>query len=837
MKENATQLPVQKISMSKKGQTWREECVDYVVSRSSDIAHIGSEAYKGMKTGYDLYNSIYDEKELKYVTDPFNQPDGFPAKAQNINLIKPKIDVLLGEEANRPFDLRVRRTSEAAIVARKDTVKQMIEDYVMAEIMSRISPENQQRYQQAIQSGEVLPPEEIYKYATKDSKDIAELSAYYSLMYLKQQLNLKHEFFKGYKDGLLSAHTIYYVGVVNGEPYMERVNPLEFAYDRTADLEFIHESEWCCRRLNMSISELYDRFYDKFSEKQLNELLSMIEDNGAGYGNHKLGKNSLDFQHVETRIFGNADGLNDLYTEREHINIWHACWKSFKKIGFVSVVDPSSQEVVEFEVDEDYKVTGEEIAVEWRWITEVWEGYRAGKEFYFGIQPLEYQHISATNINSTKLPYTGCVYNMTNSKPKSLVELMKPLQYLYIIMWYRLELIIAKDHGRIPLIDITQIPKDMGIDEKKWLHYLTALGVAFVNPYDKSSGIKDRNSNPSQFNQFSALDLSNADSIDRYIQLLSKIEMMIDDISGVSQQREGEIGQNEQVGTADMAVKRSANITEPWVWMHSQVKKHAVTMLLNTAKAAWKGKRKYIEYILDDATRSFCELSDDFFYEDMDIFVDESTKAQQEIETIRALYQPAMQNGASLRDIAEIMSLENITAIKGKLEEIEQKHMEQQQQMQQQEAEMQQQLEQQKQQSLQIQMQMKQMDMEMMKYKTDQDNATRIMVAELQVFGMNDDTASQEAATEVADDGLDILKVQSDMFAAQEEKRLKEREIDMKDKIEQKKLDLEKQKMDFELKLQKQKDQAALVREKLKARTALKNKTNAEAARSKTKKK
>jgi hypothetical protein len=833
MKGNATQLPVQKVSMSKKGQTWREECVDYVVSRSSDLAHIGSDSYKEMKTGYDLYNSIYDEKEIKYVTKPFDQPDGFPARAQDINLIKPKIDVLLGEETNRPFDLRVRRTSEAAIVARKDTVKQMIEDYIMAEIMSRMSPENQQRYQEALQSGEVLPPEEIYKYATNDSKDIAELSAYYSLMHLKQKLNLKHEFFKGYKDGLLSAHTVYYVGVVNGEPFLERINPLEFAYDRTADLEFIHESEWCCRRLNMSISELYDRFYDKFTEKQLNELLHMIEDGNGGYGNAKLGKNSLDFQHVETRIFGNIDGFKDLYNEREHINVWHACWKSFKKIGFVTILDPETQQCIEYEVDEDYKVTGVEISVEWRWITEVWEGYRAGKEFYFGMQPIEYQHISATNINSTKLPYTGCIYNTTNSKPKSLVELMKPLQYLYIIMWYRLELIIAKDHGRIPLIDITQIPKDMGIDEKKWLHYLTALGVAFVNPYDKGAGIQGRNSNPAQFNQFQSLDLSNAESIDKYIQLLSKIEMMVDDISGVSQQREGNVGQNEQVGTADMAVARSATITEPWVWMHSQVKKHAVTMLLNTAKAAWKGKRKYIEYVLDDATRSFCELNDDFFYEDMDIFVEESSKAQQEIETIRALYQPAMQNGASLKDIAEIMSLENITAIKNKLNEIEQKRMEQQQQMQQQEAEMQQQLEQQKQQSLQIQMQMKQMDMEMMKYKTDQDNATRIMVAELQVFGMNDDVASQEAATEVADDGLDMLKTQADIFAQTEEKRLKEQELGLKDKIEKAKIDLERERMEFEMKLQKQKDQSALEREKLKAKTALANPTSGEAKKKK----
>jgi membrane-associated HD superfamily phosphohydrolase len=98
------------------------------------------------------------------------------------------------------------------------------------------------------------------------------------------------------------------------------------------------------------------------------------------------------------------------------------------------------------------------------------------------------------------------------------------------------------------------------------------------------------------------------------------------------------------------------------------------------------------------------------------------------------------------------------------------------------------------------------------------------MVAELQVFGMNDDVASQEAATEVADDGIERLKLESDLFAKTEEKRLKEAELTLKDKIEQAKLKLEKERMEFDLKIQKQKDDAALVREKLKAKTMIANK-------------
>jgi hypothetical protein len=110
-------------------------------------------------------------------------------------------------------------------------------------------------------------------------------------------------------------------------------------------------------------------------------------------------------------------------------------------------------------------------------------------------------------------------------------------------------------------------------------------------------------------------------------------------------------------------------------------------MLLNTSKWAWKDNKTNLQYILDDATRAFITLSDSFFYEDYDVFVEDTTKNQQQIDALKNLMQPAMQNGASLLDITEIITMDNVAMIKNKLEEIEQKRMEQQQAMEQAQAE------------------------------------------------------------------------------------------------------------------------------------------------------
>ena len=817
--------------MSKKTKAWQ---VDYIIGHSQGGSRNGNTRTRKeeMQTYYDLYNSIYNEKDLKYVTNPFKQQDGFPAMAQDYNIIKPKIDLLLGEETKRPFNFRVTRTSDIATSEMQDKAKQMLIDYIQATIMSKLGPEEQQRYQQALESGEIMTPEQMQKYMSKDYKDIAEITAYHSLNYLKNKLNITHEFFKGWKDALIGGEEIYYVGVLNGQPCMQRINPLYFDYDtETSDIEFIHEAQWCCYEMIMSATEIYDRLYDKMSEKQLNELLELMEDGAKGGINPDLRKTSLDYAHIKLH---NINGFtSNPFDGSDNIRLWHCCWKSFKKIGFVTVIDPETGMPEEYEVDETYKETGMELNVEWKWIIEVWEGYRYGEDGYVGIQPVDYQYVSADNPNAQRLPYTGVIYNNTNSRPRSLVSMMKPLQYMYIVLWYRLELAMSRDKGKVVNMDITQIPKSMNIDVSKWMHYLSALGVNFINPYEEGWDIPGREGGkPSQFNQITALDLSMANTIDQYINLMDKIESMLSEISGVSKQREGAIASNELVGNVERSVVQSAHITEPWFWVHNQVKKEAITMLLNTAKYVWKDNKTELHYILDDATRAFITLSEDFFYEDYDIFVEDTTKNQQQIEALRNLMQPAMQNGASLLDIAEIITMDNVTMIKGKLEEIEQKRMEQQQAIEEAQAQREQQMIQMQNEVKEEELMIKEAEMDLEKYKIDSDNATKITVAQLNAYrgveDMDQDNNGIPDPIEIANQALAERKQASDEASKQFEFNTKLREQKMKKEIEYKKIELEKQKLEAQKQLQKQKDDAALEREKLKARTALKNKVAGE---------
>jgi hypothetical protein len=617
-----------------------------------------------MGISYGLYDSEFDKNDFKYITDPYNVGDVFPANMQNYNIIRPKIDLLIGEESKRPFNFRVVQTNDEAVGQAQEAKKQMLMQYMLNEIKGQV------------EDGET--PEFIQKYMKYDYKTIAEETAENIINYLKEKLNLTEEFIKGWKDALSAGEEIYYGSIVNGEPYLERVNPMECEFDRDGYTDFIDEKEWFKRTWYMTATSIYDRFNDIMDESDLDKILDKYSSQSSkSSGPESPFQGVVYKENVSSRFMDNFRTDDRPY---DSIEVNHCVWRSFKKVGFLSTVDENGEQMTDM-VDETYKVQPGE-KVDWDWITEVWEGYKIGEDVYIGMRPIPYQHQSLESMNDNRLPYTGVIYNNTNTYGKSLIEIMKPLQYMYMVLWYRLELALSRDKGKILTMDVTQIPKKYGFGIEKWLHYLTSIGVNFINPYEEGWDVPGREGGkPASFNQIATQDLSMSNVISGYIELMMKIEDMIGEISGVSRQRQGAINNSELVGNVERAVSQSSHITEPLFWKHNQAKRRCLNLIINIGKYAFaeNGKGK-LQYILSDGSRAFLDIAEDFLYSDYDIFVTDATKEAQNLEAIKSLLQPAMQNGATLLDAAYILTTNNMSMIKTKLAEIEERRMKMQQQ-------------------------------------------------------------------------------------------------------------------------------------------------------------
>ena len=100
-------IPRQKLSITKKNKEWREKCVEAFIDLSnSGASHSGKK--DDLKILYDYYNGVIDEADYRYVLKPYGKSrKNFPSEMRNYPIIKPIIDLLLGEKSKRPLNYTV----------------------------------------------------------------------------------------------------------------------------------------------------------------------------------------------------------------------------------------------------------------------------------------------------------------------------------------------------------------------------------------------------------------------------------------------------------------------------------------------------------------------------------------------------------------------------------------------------------------------------------------------------------------------------------------------------------------------------------------------------------
>ena len=639
------QIPKQKLARSRKTKEWAKECIRAFINRSS----FSTSTKHTLQTYYEAYNGNLREADYNYVTNPYNSEawskKNFPARLRNYNILKPVVDLLLGEKAKRPLAYQVV-VRNADISSRFDQYRKKKIDEYMEQLI--INTANENGIETGVPSQELPVPEEHMEAVLEGYRDSRAIIGQEALNYLFDWLGMEDNMQKLFFDWLVAGECYTYKDVCMDDVEYSVVSPLDIDFEKGPDVDYIEDADWVVRRQIMSVNQVVDRFYDVLSPKDIDRL----EQPHGKYRDSYGGAQSMFINKPE-------DDESDRMVE-----VLHVCWKSFSRVGILEYTDDLGQPQ-QMVVDESYKAADNE-TIKFYWVNEVWEGYQIDKDIYVSFNP----HAVQRN-EMNKMPYNGRIYSNRHSDNISVVSMGLAYQVLYNVFHYRLELSIAKNKDKIMLMEMNTIPKRHGWDEEKFMYYADAMGFAFID-----STAEGKSGERVTFNQFQVLDMSLGQYIAAQFQLLQAIKAEWEEMIGISRQRKGQVKTSDGVGTTERAVFQSSVISEEIFRRFEAFIEKEYQGLLDVSKIAWR-KGKKMTYVTSDLRTAVVDIDPTDFQEaEYGVFVKNTSREQDKLTQMRNLAMAFAQNGSEPSTVAEILDSNNFAKIKVHLKEVEQKQKE-----------------------------------------------------------------------------------------------------------------------------------------------------------------
>lgn len=602
---------------------------------------------------YDAYNGVIRETDYNYVIDPYKgdqyRKRNFPAKIRNYNIIRSVVDTLIGEKDRRGLRYHATVKNPDVVTRKEQAERSKILEHMKQQYINEM---NNAGLPTGHPSQELPDLESMIKEFKETYKDARAINAEEVLEYLKADKELRDEFILGFLDWLITGTVFSYKDVFHDDVQYEIINPLDLAYDKSPGLKYVEDGAYAARRSLLTTNEIVDRFYDKLSEDDIDDL--EIGDTGV----------SLNLPSVPGIL---KQGARDEYHE-----VYHVVWKTLEKIGILTYPDPVTGEILQMEVSETYKPDsdiGE--SIEWFWVNAVWGGYKVGRNKYFDIGPIKAQRGTLDNPSICKLPYNGRCYSDRNSDNVSVVQMGLPYQLLYNIFHYRLELSVAKNKDKIMLMEMNTIPKRHGWDEETFLYFTDAMGVAFID-----STQVGKTGEKIAFNQWSVLDMSLGKYIEAQLNLLEIIKMEWEESLGINRQRKGQVMASDGKGTTDAALFQSTAITNEIFRKFDMFQQRDLQGLVDISKIAYAGGKK-ASYLNSDYMEAYLDVAgEDYANSEIGLFVVSSTQENIKLETLKQVALTFAQNGSKPTTVAEILDADHFQKIKAKLKEVEQTEQE-----------------------------------------------------------------------------------------------------------------------------------------------------------------
>lgn len=725
-------FPRQALPHSKKTKKWAEECVRFADKNTVLSSSLIRKTIAHKKINYDLFSGQLNMKDVEAVLND-GTDYGLPTKQiQHYPIMNTSINLLLGEERAAQFDFKAVITNPTAISEIEETKKAQLQQEVQKLVEDESLSEDE--YNQKMQK--------LSEFFAYEWQDLREIRANYLLNHYKKEQNFDAIFNDGFADVAINNEEIYQCTIEGYEPVLRKLNPMKVqvwgggSSSRVEDADMIVIEDYWPR------NRILDVYGDQLTKKQIDSIEEWTNqgDSSERFGDKGDPRNYFRFgDYVDQMNIGDDGGwisfndgirASDLpYDIQGNVRVLQVYWKSIRKIKRIKFYDPETGATEYTYKTEDYipdEAKGEEAKIQY--VNEAWHGTMIGagdNAIFVDLGPCQVQYNSMSNPSKCHFGIIGTIYSINENAPYSMVDMMKPLQYMYDVVSDRTLKLINRNMGKIINLNLSAVPAGWNVD--KWLDFARNKGVAVVDPMKEGNQGAAKGKLAGAFNVAPVIDLELGNSIQNNIALLDHIEQTMKNMVGISRQREGQVANRETVGGVERATLQSSHTTRWYFAKHEDTKKRVLECFLETAKIAMRGRTKKFQYILPDYSQQMVNIEGDQFAEcDYGIVIDSGYDMQSLNQEIQQIAQAAMQN--QILTFSTYLKLRSNCSMAEKIKMIErdeQAAKEAAQQAQQQQM----QLEAQK---AQEEMMLKQAEMELKDRMNQRDNETKLLIANMQ---------------------------------------------------------------------------------------------------------
>lgn len=652
-KNRSTGKPLQQITWSEKVANdfeYFKRTADYYIG-SSGFQASDTDDISELDTLYNVYNNEFPSHWFEHITNPLSAKNQnykkFPAKLRPVNILRTNVDQLVGEYNRRPFIYQVRNLGEDGYNQYTSGLSRALEKNLTEHFIAQFQREalaNGIPFEEIPQKEEIPLPWEVKEKFQMSYKDSLALDGQRWLERAIGEYSLKRKWRQMFLDWLIGGRVVSYKGIENNEFIYERKDPRSVRFGKSDSTHFLEDGEWVVCREFLTVTDIVDRFYDDLKHKDLNRLEE----------GHYL-SSPFAFQTRLFDIFGVTAGSG------ERIPVYHVQWVGRKKVRFIMEVQPDG-ELVENMIDED-DILQEGEKAETKWINEVYEVWRIHDDIYVNPRAVPVQRNSMNVFAECKLGYNSVQFSPTANGTFSLLKLGLPIQIMYTITTYILEKTIAKSKGKIVLLDKNIIPNQKGWDEEKFFYYSDALGFGLI---DRNQKGVDKS-----FNQYQVLDLSLMGDIKELIGLQNYFRDQWDRAIGFTEARRGQMSASTQSGAQAQALFQSNVVTdliflgfEDFVECEMQgmidfskfVNVEGVKGLMNSSM--------FDLYLLNIDPIPYCSA-------EFGIILSRSPEEMEKLNLLKQALHPMIQNGMGPQAAIELMQAQSLTDLQSKLKKIE----------------------------------------------------------------------------------------------------------------------------------------------------------------------